>query len=107
MQINYTLMFRLIFRLMVHNIFIFTFDVYKVHMISNKKTMAVSAIAIAAVIAVFAVTPFVLAHDAQAFIGGGFRHGGFFGRGLGFGGWGGWGGWGGGCCGCGCGGWGW
>ena len=73
-------------------------------MISNKKTMAVSAIAIAAVIAVFAATPFVVAHEAQAF---GFR-GGFFHRGFGFGfpGWG-WGGGCGGCCGCGCGGWGW
>jgi uncharacterized membrane protein len=76
-------------------------------MISNKKTIAVSAIAIAAVIAIFAVTPFVLAHEAQAFgrFGGGFgRFGGGFGR---FGGWGGgWGGWGGGCGCCG-GGWGW
>jgi hypothetical protein len=53
-------------------------------MISNKKTIAVSAIAIAAVIAVFAATPFVVAHEAQAFRGG-----------FGFGGWGG------GCCGCG------
>ena len=67
-------------------------------MISNKKTIAISAIAIAAVIAVFAATPFVVAHEAQAF------RGGFgFGRGFGFGGgffpgwgWGGgWGGWGG------------
>jgi len=82
-------------------------------MISNKKTIAVSAIAIAAVIAVFAATPFVVAHEAQAFWrgGGGFFHRGFgFGRfggfGFGFPGWG-WGGGCGGCCGgCGCGGWG-
>ena len=60
-------------------------------MISNKKTVAISAIAIAAVIAVFAATPFVVAHQAQAFGGWGHR-GGFFGRGLGFGGFGGWGG---------------
>jgi hypothetical protein len=86
---------------MVHNPFIFIFSLYKVSMISNKKTIAISAIAIAAVIAVFAVTPFVLAHDAQAY----WRGGGGFGR---FGGWGfgggffpgwGWGGWGGGGCG--------
>jgi hypothetical protein len=82
-------------------------------MISNKKTIAISAIAIAGVIAVFAVTPFVIAHEAQAFFGRGFGFGGFH-RGFGFGGFGGWGGgwggWGGcgGCCGgCGCGGWGW
>ena len=65
-------------------------------MISNKKTIAISAIAIAAVIAVFAATPFVVAHEAQAFRGGfGFgRFGGFgFGGGF-FPGWGGWGGWG-------------
>ena len=80
-------------------------------MISNKKTIAISAIAIAAVIAVFAATPFVVAHEAQAF----WRGGGFgFHRGFGFGRFGGFGfgfpgwGWGGGCCGCGCGGgWGW
>jgi hypothetical protein len=35
-------------------------------MLSKKKSIAVSAIAIAAVVAVFAVTPFVVAHDAQA-----------------------------------------
>jgi hypothetical protein len=65
---------------MVHNPFIFIFNLYKVSMISNKKTIAISAIAIAAVIAVFAATPFVVAHQAQAF------RGGFFGgRGLGFG----------------------
>jgi hypothetical protein len=83
-------------------------------MISNKKTIAVSAIAIAAVIAVFAATPFVVAHEAQAFWrGGGFFHRGFGFRGgfggFGFPGWGWGGGWGGcgGCCGgCGCGGWG-
>jgi len=82
---------------MVHNPFIFIFNLYKVSMISNKKTIAISAIAIAAVIAVFAATPFVVAHQAQAF------RGGFgFGRGFGFGGgfgwfpaWGwGWGNWG-------------
>ena len=88
-------------------------------MISNKKTIAISAIAIAAVIAVFAATPFVVAHQAQAFFRGGFGgfHRGFggfgfgrgFGGGFGFPGWGWGGGWGGcgGCCGgCGCGGWG-
>jgi hypothetical protein len=97
---------------MVHNPFIFIFNLYKVSMISNKKTIAISAIAIAAVIAVFAATPFVVAHQAQAF-----RGGWGFGRGFGWGGgffpgWG--GGWGGcGGCGCGCscgggwGGWGW
>jgi hypothetical protein len=89
---------------MVHNPFIFIFNLYKVSMISNKKTIAISAIAIAAVIAVFAATPFVVAHEAQAF-----RGGWGFGRGFGFGRFGGWGfgypgwGWGGGCCGCGCG----
>jgi hypothetical protein len=89
---------------LVHNLFIYKIDSLKLHMISNKKTMAVSAIAIAAVIAVFAVTPFVLAHDAQAFRG---FYGRGFGFGRGFGGWGGgWGGGCGGCCGgCGCGGW--
>src|SRR5215469_5114937 len=105
---------------MLHNPFIFIFNLYKVSMISNKKTIAISAIAIAAVIAVFAATPFVVAHQAQAF--GGWGRGGFFHRGLGFNrfggfglgfggfgfpGWGWGGGWGGcgGCgCGCGCGG---
>lgn len=57
-------------------------------MISNTKTVAISAIAIVAVIALFAATPFVVAHQAQAFRGGfgGFRGG--FGRfgGFGFGG---------------------
>jgi len=73
----------------------------------NSKTgIALSIVAIAAVIAVFAATPFVVAHEAQAF---GFRggfgfHRGFgfgFHRGFGFGGFGfpGWG-WGGGCGGC-------
>ena len=88
-------------QVMVHNPFIFIFNLYKVSMISNKKTVAISAIAIAAVIAVFAATPFVVAHEAQAFRGGfGFGRG--FGRGFGFGGFGGgffpgwgWGGWGG------------
>jgi len=69
-------------------------------MISNKKTIAISAIAIAAVITLFATGPLVAAHQAQAFRG----HFGFgFHRGFGFGGgffpgwgWGGgWGGWGG------------
>jgi hypothetical protein len=82
---------------MVHNPFIFIFNLYKVSMISNKKTIAISAIAIAAVIAVFAATPFVVAHDAQAFRGGwGFGRGWGFGGGF-FPGWGwggGWGGWG-------------
>jgi hypothetical protein len=36
-------------------------------MISNTKTIAVSTIAIAAVIAVFAATPFVVAHQAQEY----------------------------------------
>ena len=54
-------------------------------MISNTKTVAISAIAIVAVIALFAATPFVVAHQAQAFRGGfgGFRGG--FGRFGGFG----------------------
>jgi hypothetical protein len=63
-------------------------------MISNKKTIAISAIAIAAVITLFATGPLVAAHQAQAF---GFHRGGFFHRGFGggfFPGWG-WGGWGG------------
>ena len=84
-------------QVMVHNPFIFIFNLYKVSMISNKKTVAISAIAIAAVIAVFAATPFVVAHEAQAF------RGGFgFGRGFGWGGgfFPGWG-WGGGWGGCG------
>ena len=65
-------------------------------MITNTKTIAVSVIAIAAVIALFAATPFVVAHQAQAFRGGwggGFHRGGFgFHRGFG-GGFGGFGGW--------------
>ena len=76
-------------------------------MLMNAKTgIALSVVAIAAVIAIFAATPFVVAHQAQAF---GFRggfgfHRGFgfgFHRGFGFGGFGfpGWG-WGGGCGGC-------
>jgi hypothetical protein len=66
---------------------------------------AIAIAGILAVLAVFAVTPFIMAHDAQAFFGRGFG----FHRGFGFGGfrggfgpgwgWGG-GGWGGGgCCG--------
>ena len=79
---------------------------------------AIAIAAIIAVSAVFAATPFVVAHDAQAFFAGGrggfFHGGGFFHRGFGFGGfrggfgfpgWG--GGWGGCGGGCGCGGWGW
>ena len=75
-------------------------------MISNTKTLAVSAIAIAAVIALFAATPFVVAQQAQAFGwgGGGWGHHRFFGGGFnrfsgGFFS----SGWGGGCGGC-CGG---
>ena len=45
-------------------------------MITNTKTLAVSTIAIAAVIAVFAATPFVVAHQAQAQFGNGFIRGG-------------------------------
>ncbi len=70
----------------------------------NSKTLSI--VGIAAVVAVFAVTPFVVAHEAQAF-GFGFHRGFGFGfhRGFGFGGFGGFGGWGG-CGGCGgCGGW--
>ncbi len=61
-------------------------------MITNTKTIAVSVIAIAAVIALFAATPFVVAHQAQAFGGrwggGGWGHRGGFGFGFhrGFGG---------------------
>jgi hypothetical protein len=77
---------------MVHNPFIFIFNLYKVSMISNKKTIAISAIAIAAVIAVFAATPFVVAHEAQAFRGG-WGFGRFGGWGFGYPGWG-WGGFG-------------
>jgi len=69
-------------------------------MISNKqRTIALSTVAIAAVIVLFASGPLVVTHQAQAWGGGGW----------GGGGWGG-GGWGGGCGGCGggCGGgWGW
>ena len=65
-------------------------------MLMNSKTgIALSVVTIAAVIAVFAATPFVVAHEAQAF---GFHRGFNFGfhRGFGFPGW----GWGGGCGGC-------
>jgi len=77
----------------------------------NSKTGIALSVAIAAVIAVFAATPFVVAHEAQAFgfgrgfgfhrgFGFGFHRGFGFGfhRGFGFGfpGW----GWGGGCGGC-------
>jgi hypothetical protein len=95
----------------------------KIHM-NNQRTVALSTVAIAAVVLVFAATPLVVAyvqsHQAQAFWGGGHRggfgfrggfgrFGGFGGFGGGFGGWGGgWGGGCGGCCGgCGCGGGGW
>ena len=59
-------------------------------MITNTKTIAVSVIAIGAVIALFGATPLVVAHQAQAF-GGGWGHRGGFGfggfhRGFGFGG---------------------
>ncbi|MGC2573071.1 MAG: hypothetical protein WA364_16290 [Candidatus Nitrosopolaris sp.] len=76
----------------------------------NSKTgIALSVVAITAVIAVFAATPFIVAHQAQAFggrFGGGFGfHRGFggFHRGFGFGFHRGFGfpGWGGGCGGCG------
>ena len=69
-------------------------------MLMNSKTgIALSVVAITAVIAVFAATPFIVAHQAQAFGG---RFGGGFGfhRGFGFGGFG-FPGWGGGCGGCG------
>jgi hypothetical protein len=90
-------------------------------MLMNSKTgIALSVVAITAVIAVFAATPFIVAHQAQAFggrFGGGFGfhrgfgfggfHRGFgfgFHRGFGFGGFGfggfGFPGWGGGCGGC-------
>jgi hypothetical protein len=93
----------------------------KIHM-NNQRKVALSTVAIAAVVLVFAATPIIIAyvqsHDAQARFGGfgrGFGFRGGFGRGFGFGGFGGgFGGWGGGwgggcggCCGgCGCGGWG-
>jgi hypothetical protein len=88
-------------RVIVHNIFIYKRSIYKLRMIANKKTtIALSTIAIAAILALFAAAPLVATHQAEAFWGWG-------------GGWGGWGGWGwrGGCCGgcggCGWGGWGW
>jgi hypothetical protein len=69
--------------------------------VKNQKTIAVSAIAIAAVTAVFAATPLIVAyvqsHDAQAIgWGGGFRFHRHFG--FGFNRFGGFGGCGGGCC---------
>jgi hypothetical protein len=105
--------------LLVHNLFIPKLEVLKIHM--NNQRKALSTVAIAAVVLVFAATPIIIAyvqsHDAQAFGRGGFGRGfgfrGGFGRfgGFGFGGFGGgFGGWGGGgccgCCGCGGGGWG-
>jgi hypothetical protein len=52
-------------------------------MLMNSKTgIALSVVAIAAVIAVFAATPFVVAHQAQAF---GFHRGFGFHRSFGFG----------------------
>jgi hypothetical protein len=61
-------------------------------MISTKqRTIAMSALAIVAVLVLFASAPLVATHQANA----------FWGRGWG----GGWGGWGGGWGGCGCGGW--
>jgi hypothetical protein len=59
-------------------------------MISKQRTIALSVLAIAAVLVLFAAAPLVTTHQAHA----------FWGRGWGWGG--GWGGWGG----CGCGGWG-
>src|SRR5215472_4036309 len=99
---------------MVHNPFIFIFNLYKVSMISNKKMIAIAGIGVL-VLAVAGpiLADIIAAHDAQAFFGRGFRGGFGFGRGFGFGGgfgfpgWGWGGGWGGcgGCgCGCGCGG---
>jgi hypothetical protein len=68
-----------------------------VRMISTKqRAAAICALAIVAVLVLFASAPLIATHQASAFWGGG------------WGGWGGgWGGWGGGCCGCGWGGWGW
>jgi hypothetical protein len=82
-----------------------------VDMVSNKqRTIALSTVAITAVIVLFATGP-LAATQAHAFWGGGFhRHFGGFGfghrffGGFGFPGWG-WGGGCGGCGGCGCGGW--
>jgi hypothetical protein len=59
-------------------------------MISKQRTIALSVIAIAAVLVLFAAAPLVATHQAHAFWRGGWGWGG---------GWGGWGG-------CGCGGWG-
>jgi hypothetical protein len=78
----------------------------KVRLVSTKqRTIALSILAIAAVIALSASAPLVATHQAQAFWSrGGFGHGFGFRGGWGFPGW----SWGGGCCGgCGCGGWGW
>ena len=70
---------------------------------TRQKTIALTAIAIAAVLVLFAAAPLATTHQAHAFWGRGWGWGG------GWGGWGGWGGgWGGGCGGwggCGCGGW--
>jgi len=64
-------------------------------MISKQKTIGMCALAILAILVLFASAPLVTTHQAHAFWGGG------------WGGWGGgWGGWGGGWGGCGCGGWG-
>ena len=66
-----------------------------VRMISTKqRTIAMCALAVVAVLALFASAPLVTTHQANA----------FWGRGWG---WGGWGGWGGGCGWGGCGGCGW
>jgi hypothetical protein len=62
-------------------------------MISKKQTLALSSVAMAAVITLFASGPLVAAHQALAC--GGWGWGGGCGCGCG-GGWGGWGGWGGG-----------
>jgi hypothetical protein len=64
-------------------------------MISKKQTLALSSVAMAAVITLFASGPLVAAHQALACGGWGGGWGGGCGCGCG-GGWGGWGGWGGG-----------
>jgi hypothetical protein len=110
MQINYTLMFSIIFATNGSQYFYFYILLWKVHMISNKQTLAIAGIAVLVLAVAGPILADILAQQAQArgFGFGGFRGG--FGRGFGFGGFGGgFGGWGGGCgcCGCGCGGGGW
>jgi hypothetical protein len=64
-------------------------------MISKQRTIALSVLAIAAVLVLFAAAPLVTTHQAHAFWGRGWGWGGGWG-GCGCGGWGGpWGGWGG------------